>query len=77
MKIIKDKRILKAILRKICKENDIDVNNVYISKFGYVKTVDLNKKDADFCSTVYEGVEYKVQYLPGCFYPFILPVKNN
>jgi hypothetical protein len=76
MKIIRDKRTLKAILRKICKENDIDVNNVYISKFGYVQTVDLNKKDADFCSTVYKGVEYKVQYLDGCFYPFILPVKK-
>jgi hypothetical protein len=77
MKKENEKRVLNAILRKICKENGIDVNNVYISKFGYVQTVDINKKDADFCSTVYEGVEYKVQYLDGCFYPFILPVKNN
>ena len=74
---MRNRRVLTAILRKICKENDIDVNNVYISKFGYVETVDPpSKKDADFCSTVYEGVEYKVQYLPGCFYPFILPVKS-
>lgn len=76
MKTIEDKRVLKDILRKICKENGIDIDNVYISKFGYVETVDNSKKDADFCSTVYEGVKYKVQYLDGCFYPFILPVKK-
>ena len=74
MKTITDKRILKAILRKICKENDIDINNVYISKFGYIETVDFNKKDVDFCSTIYKGIKYKVSYIDGCFNPFILPV---
>ena len=77
METIRDKRVLKSILRKICKENGIDVNNVYISKFGYVQTVDIDKKDADFCSTIYKGVEYTVRYLDGCFYPFILPVNNK
>lgn len=76
MKTITNKRVLSAILRKICEENDIDPNNVYISKFGYVETVDLNKKDADFCSTIYKGVEYKVTYVDGCFNPFILPLKS-
>ena len=76
MKVTKDKRVLNAILRKICKENDIDINNVYISEFGYVQTINHNKKDVDFCSTIYKGIEYKVRYLDGCFYPFILPVKN-
>ncbi len=76
MEVIKDRRVLNAILRKICKENDIDPNNVYISKFGYVETVNVNKKDADFCSTIYKGVEYKVTYVDGCFNPFILPVKS-
>ena len=76
MKATKDKRVLNAILRKICKENDIDINNVYMSKFGYVETVDHNKKDVSYCSTTYKGIEYKVQYLDGCFCPFILPVKN-
>ncbi len=76
MRAIKDKRVLNAILRKICKENDIDADNVYISEFGYVETVNINKKDADFCSTIYKGVEYKVTYVDGCFNPFILPVKS-
>ena len=77
MKTIRDKRVLNAILRKMCKENDIDINNVYISEFGYVKTVSFNKKDVDFCTTIYKGIEYKVRYLDGCFYPYILPVKNS
>ena len=51
MKATKDKRVLNAILRKICKENDIDINNVYISQFGYVETVNHNKKDASYCRT--------------------------
>ena len=76
MEPIRNKRVLTAILRKICKENDIDPNNVYISEFGYVETVNVNKKDADFCSTIYKGVKYKVQYVDGCFNPFILPVKS-
>ena len=76
MKAIRDRRVLNAILRKICKENDIDADNVYISEFGYVETVDVSKKDADFCSTIYKGVEYKVTYLDGCFNPFILPLKS-
>ncbi len=76
MRIIRDRRLLNAILLKICKENDIDINNVYISEFGYVETVNVSKKDADFCSTIYGGVEYKVTYLDGCFNPFILPLKS-
>ena len=76
MKTITDKRVLNAILRKICKENNIDINNVYISKFGYIETVNFNKKDADFCSTIYKGAKYKVQHVDGCFKPFILPSNN-
>lgn len=76
METTKDKRVLNAILRKICKENGIDINNVFISNFGYIQTVNVNEKDADFCSTIYKGIKYKVCYLSGCFYPFIIPVKD-
>lgn len=67
-----DKRLLNAILRKLCKENEVDINNVYISKFGYIQNIDNSKKDVDFCSTEYQGQKYKVQYMDGCFYPFII-----
>lgn len=72
---MKDKRVLNAILRKLCKENDVDSENVYISKFGYVQTLDHSKKDVDFCSTEYNGKNYKVQYVDGCFNPFIIEQK--
>ena len=76
METIKDRRVLNAILRKMCKENNIDINNVFISELGYIQTVNIREKDADFCSTIYKGIKYKVSYLDGCFYPFILPEKN-
>lgn len=73
--MVRDKRVLKAILRKMCIENGIDQNNVYINKyFGYVETVNVNKKDVDFCRTEYKGIEYEVKYFDGCFNPFIVPV---
>ena len=68
-----NKKLLKAILKQICEENEIDQDNVFIdSKFGYVRTINHGKKDADFCSTVYNGAKYSVQYMDGCFYPFIV-----
>lgn len=65
---------LEKILDKICLENGIERNNVYVSEFGYVCTVDMNKKDADFKSTIYGNKKYQVQYVSGCFNPFIVEV---
>jgi hypothetical protein len=70
---MKDLRVLNAILRKMAKENDFDIENVYLNNvFKYVETIDFNKPDADFCKTNYKGINYKVMYLDGCFNPFIL-----
>jgi hypothetical protein len=70
---MKDLRVLNAILRKMAKENDFDINNVYLcNKYKYINTIDINKKDADFCKTTYKGINYKVCYLSGCFNPFII-----
>lgn len=69
---VKDLRIGNAILRKMAKENDFDINNVYLSPFGYINTVDFSKPDADRCETEYKGKKYKVTYIDGCFNPFII-----
>lgn len=69
---VKDLRIGNAILRKMAKENDFDINNVSLSPFGYINTVDFNKRDADRCETEYKGKSYKVTYIDGCFNPFII-----
>jgi len=70
-----DKRLLNAILKKLCKENNVDIANVYISDFGYIQTIDHSKKDIDFCSTEFNGKTYKVQYVSGCFNPYIIEQK--
>jgi hypothetical protein len=69
--IVEDKRVGNAILRKLCKENDVNIKNVWLSQWGYVKNV-IHEKDVDFCQTEYKGSIYKVQYISGCFYPFIV-----
>jgi hypothetical protein len=70
--IVRDKRVSNAILRKLCKENEVNVNNVYISEFGYIDTVNTRQKDVDFCKTDYKGSNYAVEYISGCFCPFIV-----
>ena len=69
--IVKDKRIGNAILRKLCKENDVNIENVWLSEWGYIENV-IREKDVDFCQTDYKGSLYKVQYISGCFNPFIV-----
>ena len=69
---MKNLSTLNAILKKICKENRIDYDNVFINKqFRYIETVDFTKKDVDFRKTEYKGKVYQVRYIDGCFKPFI------
>ena len=71
--IIKDGRTINAILRKMAKENNFDINNVYFNEwYKYIQTIDHNKKDSDFCETEYKGSLYKVMYFSGCFNPFLV-----
>lgn len=68
---IKDLRTNKAILTKICLENDIDPKNVWINKkYGYIENV-IGAKDVDFLKTKWYGVECQVRYASGCFYPYL------
>lgn len=71
MKIKAEIKSLNAILDKLCIENEVPRENVWINEpYGYVENM-VNKKDVDFCTTTYRGRKYKVQYFSGCFYPFI------
>ena len=67
---------MKRILKAMCKENDIDYENVFINKtYGYIETLDYTKKDVDFCRIVYDGWEYDVRYVSGCFNPYLFKSK--
>ena len=69
---VTDNRIGNAILRKLCKENNVDLNNVYLNPiYSYVETFNIHETDVDFCKTEYKGNTYKVKYFDGCFYPYI------
>lgn len=72
---VKDLRVGNAILRKMAKECGFDINNVFMnSDYKYIQTVDHDKKDADFCKTDYKGSMYRVEYVSGCFNPFITKI---
>ena len=73
MKIIRNNTIGNAILRQMAKENNFNIDNIFLhSEYKYVCTIDVREEDADFCVTIYKGNKYKVQYLSGCFNPFIV-----
>ena len=60
----------------MCKENGVNPENVYIKKyFGYVETVNVREKNADYCETEYKGKKYKVDYFSGCFNPYIFEIE--
>ena len=70
---LRNANVLNAILRKLCKENDVDINNVFIHPdYKYVVTGNTSKPDVDYLKTTYKGVNVKVAYISGCFYPYIV-----
>lgn len=71
--IIKDGRVINAVLRKMATENNFNFSNVYFNDcYKYIQTVDHNERDADFCKTEYKGSQFKVQYFSGCFNPYLV-----
>lgn len=73
--MVTDLRIARAILRKICVENNVPQGDVYVHpKFKYVENV-LHGGDVSFKKTTYNGNTYQVRYASGAFYPFIFETK--
>jgi len=69
---VQDLRVGNAILRKMAKENNFNIDNVWMhTDYKYVCTINHDEKDADFCVTEYKGGKYRVSYFSGCFNPFI------
>ena len=68
----REKKFLTKVLHKMCEENGVNKDNVYISDFGYIETVNVNNKDVDFCKTEYNDCIYSVEYHSGCFNPFLI-----
>ena len=65
--ILTDLRKIKAVLNKMSKENNFDLNSVFINKqFKYIENAEVS-----YLITIYKGQKFKIKYIDGCFYPFV------
>jgi hypothetical protein len=61
-----DRRIKNAVIRKICKENNISDNDIYCNEYyNYMEY--SNEISITLLSTTYKGIEYYFKYVSGCF----------
>jgi hypothetical protein len=61
-----DRRTKNAVIRKICKENNISDSDIYCNEYyNYMEY--SNKISITLLTTVYKGVEYYFKYKDGCF----------
>ena len=71
--IVKDRRVKNAVIRKICKENNIDNSNFAIycnDEFNYMEY--SNDVTITLLSTTYKGVLYTFKYFDGCFNAYMV-----
>ena len=71
--IVKDRRVKNAVIRKICKENNIDNSNFAIycnDEFNYMEY--SNDVSITLLSTTYKGIKYTFEYFSGCFNAYMV-----
>lgn len=71
--IVTDRRTKNAVIRKICKENNIDNSNFAIycnENFNYMEYD--NEISINLLSTTYKGIKYTFEYFSGCFNTFMI-----
>ena len=71
--IVTDRRTKNAVIRKICKENNIDNSNFAIycnENFNYMEYD--NEISINLLSTTYKGIKYTFEYFSGCFNAFMI-----
>ena len=76
--IVTDKRIKNAVIRKICKENNIDNSNFAIycnENFDYIEYD--NDIRITLLSTTYKGNKYSFEYFSGCFNAYMVGSSND
>ncbi len=74
--IVKDRRIKKAVINKICKENNIDVSKIYCNEYwNYMEY--SNDVSITLLSTIYKGKKYYFEYFSGCFNAYMVCTELN
>ena len=66
-----DKRIKNAVIRQICKENNINKDKIYCNDtFNYMDYD--NDISITLLSTIYKGINYSFKYFSGCFNAYMV-----
>ena len=79
-KVVKDKRVINAILRRAAKKNNVPERiKMEASPWGYIG---IYRTDADapainhlwdsFSNVEYKGKKYMSKYFDGCFNPYVV-----
>ena len=71
--IVTDRRTKNAVIRKICKENNIDNSDFAIycnENFNYMEYD--NDISINLLSTTYKGIKYTFEYFSGCFNAYMV-----
>lgn len=79
-KVVKDKRVINAILRIAAKKNNVPKGiRMEASQWGYIE---IYRADADapainylwysFSDVEYKGKKYMSKYFSGCFKPYVV-----
>ena len=71
--IVTDRRTKNAVIRKICKENNIDNSDFAIycnENFNYMEYD--NEISITLLSTTYKGIKYTFEYFSGCFNAYMV-----
>ena len=71
--IATDRRTKNAVIRKICKENNIDNSDFAIycnENFNYMEYD--NEISITLLSTTYKGIKYTFEYFSGCFNAYMV-----
>lgn len=71
--IVKDRCVKNVVIRKICKENNIDNSNFAIycnENFDYMEYD--NEISITLLSTTYKGIKYTFEYFSGCFNAYMV-----
>lgn len=79
-KVVRDRRVINAILRRAAKQNNVPEGiKMVASEWGYIE---IYRTDADaptinhlwtsFSDVEYKGKKYKSRYFSGCFNPYVV-----
>lgn len=71
--VLTDRRIKNAVIRKICKESNIDNtdNKIYCNEYYNYMEYD-NDISIMLLSTIYKGIIYTFEYKSGCFNAYMV-----